>query len=337
MRRAALCLCLALWAPGALAQAPRLPFPLRGPAARPTPAEVEFSAGDSLMQRGDLAGALPRFEAARRLDPRDARPVFYLGEVAFRQGRHADAEALFREALRLQPTLAEARAELGATLRELHRCAEAIPELEAALRTTPSLGEAHTTLGQCAEDGHDTPRALTAYRAAQRSLPDDPLPGLYLGLLLASGDPPAGSPLRNEALQALRGAVRRGDRDASVLALAGPALRRLGDPRGAVLALERARSLQRPPTAAVLGELAQALAASGQLPAARARVDEALGLAPQEANLHYLSGLIRAAAGDVPGAMDAFRAVLRLSPQDPLAARARARLTSLGTQGARRP
>jgi Flp pilus assembly protein TadD len=244
---------------------------------------------------------------------------------------------LFREALRLQPTLSEARAELGATLRELHRCPEAVPELEAALRASASLGEAHTTLGQCAEDRGDTPRALAEYRAAQRSLPDDPLPSLYLGLLLAAGDPPAGAPLRNEALQALRGAVRRGDRDASVLALAGPCLRRLGDARGAVLALERARSLQRPPTAAVLGELAQAHAAAGQLPMARSRIDDALRVAPSEPNLHYLSGLIRAASGDVPGATAAFREVLRLAPQDPLAGRARARLDALGPQGTRRP
>ncbi len=66
----------------ASAQRPRLPFPIRGMTTDPTPAEREYTAGEVLLRGGDVAGAEARFEAARRLDPRDARPVFYLGEVA---------------------------------------------------------------------------------------------------------------------------------------------------------------------------------------------------------------------------------------------------------------
>ncbi len=309
---------------------PRLPIPIRGMPVEPTPAEREFSAGDTLLRRGDLPGATARFEAARRLDPRDARPVFYLGEVAFRQSRFTDADALFREAIRLRPAMAEAHAELGATLRALHRLPDAVTSLREATRLTPSLGEAHSTLGQCLEEQGDRTGAADAYRAAARHLRDDATAPLNLGLLLAGDGPAAGSPAQTEALRALREAVRRGDREPAVLAEAGVALRRLGDVQGAIRALDRARTLQTPPTSAVLGELAQAYAAAGRFDLAETRLTEALRSAPTDPGLHYLHGLVRASAGDRPGAVTAFRECLRLEPRGDRADRARARVSALG-------
>ena len=80
--RWAVVLAAMLGATEAMAQRPRLPFPIRGASAEPTPAEREYTAGEVLLRAGDLPGAEARFVAARGLDPRDARPVFYLGEVA---------------------------------------------------------------------------------------------------------------------------------------------------------------------------------------------------------------------------------------------------------------
>lgn len=311
---------------------PRLPFPLRGAPRDPTPAEREFSAGDALLQRGDLAGALPRFEAARRLDPRDARPVFYLGEVAFRQSRFTDAEPLFREAIRLRPTMAEAHAELGATLRELDRCADAIPALREALRLQASLGEAHVTLGQCYEDQRDLARALPEYRAAMTSLRDDPSPALQLGLALASTNPPEGSPERAEAQRALREAMRRADRDPATLAQVGPALRRMGDPRSAVTALSRARTLATTPSPALLGELAQAHAAAGQWPLAEARLGEAIALRRDDPGLYYLRGLVRVNTRNRAGSIADLREAARLGGETPLGVRARERLRAMGVR-----
>lgn len=330
MRAAPVFLFALALAPTASAQAPRLPIPIRGLGAEPTPAEREFSAGDALLQRGDLAGAQARFEAARRLDPRDARPVFYLGEVAFRQSRYADAEAHFRAAIALRGTMAEAHAELGATLRELGRLTDAVSALRTAIRLAPTLGEAQLTLAMCLEDQGEIDAALTAYRAAARALRDVPTAPLNLGILLASRAPAAGSPEHAEALQALREAVRRGDREAPVLAAAGPTLRRLGDAAGAVRALDRARTLSANPPPAVLAELAQAHYAAGQPVLAEARIRDAIGAAPTDASLHYVHGLLRAAAQDRAGAISAFREVIRLAPSSEQASRARARIEALG-------
>ncbi len=180
-----------------------------GGGAAPTAAEREFSAGEALLRQGDTAGATARFEAARRLDPRDPRPPYYLGEVSRRAERWTEAEALFREAVRLRATMAEAHASLGAVLREEGRLPDAIASLEAALRLSSTLGEAHYNLGLCLEDQGDLPRAINEYRRAMQQLASDPMPALNLALALASQ--PAPSPAqRSQGLDALREAVRRG-------------------------------------------------------------------------------------------------------------------------------
>lgn len=325
------CAALLAWSastPAAHAQPGRLPIPIRGQPRDPTPAEREFSAGDALLQRGDLAGARTRFEAARRLDPRDPRPVFYLGEVARRQEQWADAERLFRDAITLRPTMAEAHAQLGAVLREQDRARDAVAALEAALRIQPSLGEAHHTLALCLEDQGDTTRATQEYRTATRILSSDPFPPLNLGLMLAGQPLAPGAPTRAEALQSLREAVRRGGTNVSVLASAGPAFRRLGEARTAAETLERARA-QGSPTASLLGELAQALWASGDRTVAEQRIGEAIALSPREASLRYLRGLMLAEAHQNARAVEEFRSVVQLDPEGPLAGRARARIQEL--------
>ena len=83
---------IALGAATAGAQRPRLPFPMRGASADPTPAEREYTAGEVLLRGGDVTGAEARFVAAQGLDPRDARPVFYLGEVARARAETVRAE-----------------------------------------------------------------------------------------------------------------------------------------------------------------------------------------------------------------------------------------------------
>lgn len=320
-------------APMAWAQQPRLPFPLRGaPAAEPTPAERAYTAGETLLRQGDYPGARARFDEARRLDPRDARAAFYLGEWEFQQGRYAEALPRFAEALRLDPNLAEAHAQRGAALRALGRVPEAIASLQEALRLRPTLGEAHTLLGLCHEDQHDTTAAVAAYRQATTRLRDDPNPAILLATVLVAGNPAPGSAEHTEALRALREAVRRGDRDVAALSTAGPLLRRLGDAAGSVRALTRARDLRTPPSAALLGELAQSHAAAAQWPLAQLRVGEAIAAAPDDVGLVYLRGLIRAAAGQPEAAAGDFREVLRRAPNDPVAARARSRLAALGAR-----
>lgn len=319
--------CVVSMSGAAWAQRPRLPFPLRGVPAEPTPAEREYTAGERMLRDGDVDGARARFESARRLDPRDARPVLYLGVVERQQGHLPQAEALFREASRLSPTLAEAQAELGATLREAGRLPDAVAALRAAVQRSPTLGEAQYTLGLALEDTGAYPEAADAYRSAARSLHDDPMPSLNLGLLLEGPHAPPGAG-HHEALAALREAIRRAPRQREVLVSAGPALRRLGDAAGAVTALQTARGLGAP-TASLLAELCQALWAANRRDEAFRTLDAALMLAPQDAPLQYIAGLMRAGAGETARAREHFRAAMASTSDADLRARSEARLRQL--------
>ncbi len=66
------------------------------------------------------------------------------------------------------------------------------------------------------------------------------------------------------------------------------------------------------------------------------RVAEAVALAPTDASLRYVQGLMLAGAGQRDGAVTAFREAERLGAGTPLAARATAHLRALATP-ARRP
>jgi Flp pilus assembly protein TadD len=331
---AALTLALLSFPTVTLAQAPRLPIRLPGrfggPAASaaPTPAERAFSDGETQLRQGNVEAARLRFEEARRLDARDARPVFYLGEVARQQERWPDAERLFREATTLNPTMAEAHAQLGAVLREQSRVADAIPVLERALQLRPSLGEARYTLALCLEDQGQRDRAIQEYQRAAQELPSDPMPVLNLGIALASITDRTLAQ-RAQAVRALTEATRRGRDQRDVLAAAGPALRQVGEARAAAVALERARTMGAP-TATILGELAQALWVAGDRPVAEQRMQEAIAAAPREASLRYLHGLMLAETGRRNEAAAEFRQAATLAPGTPLAGRAEARAAALG-------
>jgi|GEM_PF-1327711 len=298
---------IALGAATAGAQRPRLPFPMRGASADPTPAEREYTAGEALLRGGDVTGAEARFVAAQGLDPRDARPVFYRGEVARARAQWLAAEARYGEAIALDATMVEAMVQRAVALRELGRQREAVGWLRRALQRAPMLGEAQLDLGLCLEDLGDVPGAIAALRSASARLHSDARAPLSLGLLLAGPAGGASGAERTEAVGVLREAMRRAPSDAAVLGLAGPALRRLGEARLAVDALRRATQLT--PTAALRVELAQALWAAGDRPGAVQQATAATRQSPDDLSARYALGLMLAEQEDLAGARAALQAV----------------------------
>jgi cytochrome c-type biogenesis protein CcmH/NrfG len=122
----------------------------------------------------------------------------------------------------------------------------------------------------------------------------------------------------------LREAIRRAPSDAAVLGLAGPALRRLGEARLAVDALQRA--VQRTPTAALRIELAQALWAAGDRSRAVQEATLASRQTPGDLSARYVLALMLAEQGDVPAAATALRAVIAGTSDPSLRERATAAL-----------
>ncbi len=306
----------------------RIPIPLPGQNRQATPFDLAIGRGDQALRRGQYSEAMLQFQQARTLNATDARPSFYIGETLIRQGQYAQAEAHLRNAIRLNPRMAEAHADLGTVLRELHRSAEAVAEFQAALQLDPTLSEAHAGMAMSLEDAGQTDRAIAEYRRAVALAPTSPMPALNLGILLANTHPAAGTQARAEAFRMLQAAVRNANNDRAVLANAGPALRAVGEHALAAQVLERARAAGTP-TAALLGELAQALWASGNRPVALQRIAEAVALDAANGGLHYVRGLMLADQGQLAEATAEMRRVVQAGGDAALVERARQRLADL--------
>jgi len=84
----------------------------------PLQSRPRFLLGLAQQRSGDLSGAAESFEAAARLDPKDADSLICWGQVLLRQGKAAGAEGKFRAALGLQPRSPEALEGLAQSLEQ---------------------------------------------------------------------------------------------------------------------------------------------------------------------------------------------------------------------------
>jgi Flp pilus assembly protein TadD len=115
--------------------------------------------GRSAEQRGALAEAAARLEAARTIDPTDHAVLINLATVEVKRGRAAEAIPLYQEALRLgTPDAHLAHNGLGVALMRQGKVVEAAAEFREALRLKPDYDFARANLE----------RALAALEAAPR-------------------------------------------------------------------------------------------------------------------------------------------------------------------------
>jgi tetratricopeptide (TPR) repeat protein len=107
------------WFAEAVRQAPSIPN-----------ADTEW--GQALLDKGDLDGAIARFEAAHRITPHFADPIELWGEALMRKGDHAGAVAKFSEADQYAPKWGRNHLRWGEALMLQGRYAEARRQYEAA-------------------------------------------------------------------------------------------------------------------------------------------------------------------------------------------------------------
>jgi tetratricopeptide (TPR) repeat protein len=115
------------WYADAVRQAPSLP-------------QADLEWGYAKLARGDAAGAIVRFAAARKNGPRFADPLEGWGEALLAQGDARAAAAKFAQAARLAPRWGRARVKWGAALAKLGQTAQARAQwrLAAGLDLTPA-------------------------------------------------------------------------------------------------------------------------------------------------------------------------------------------------------
>lgn len=284
-------------------------------------ASEEVERGESLLAAGDAAAAERAFRAALEEDPSDVRAHLDLGLALEMQDRLDEAAHAYRAALDVDPTFAEALNNLGVLLRDAGRTEEAVRLLREAVRVRPGFASAQLNLGLALEDAGDAEGAMAAYRRVIALAPEEPTARIQLGLLqLSQGE-------RERALITLRRAVSTAEGSRAMLSALGSGLRRAGDPQMALRVLRasvEAEDTPAPP--AILAELALAQFAAGHRSEAEQTLGALLEAHADYATAHYLLANMLAAREAFDEAARHYEAYLRLAPDGPQAAPARARL-----------
>ena len=99
--------------------------------------------GCALEERGDWAGALEQYQAAIRVDAKQAASHTNLGNLLDKLGQPADALAEYREAIRLQPGNPALHTGAGHELNLLGRFDAALEEFATAQKLDPRSPEPH--------------------------------------------------------------------------------------------------------------------------------------------------------------------------------------------------
>jgi len=233
----------------------------------------------ALVQVGRPAEAIPHYEEALRLNPEDAAAQSSLGGLCAGQGRFDEAIARFTEALRLEPDFVEAHHNLGLALASLGRFREAAAQFQEVLRLKPDDANGRRKLDQMLAILQDPGKAIEAYRDVLRARPADVRAQAELGrVLLESGR-------LDEALEHLTAAAR-----------------------------------QSPKSAETQYQFGAALSRKGEVEKAARQFELALRLEPKFAPAHYALGILRQHQGQVAEALQHWREAARLAPQwaDPL-------------------
>lgn len=116
----------------------------------PTPEQnvvQTLSEGNELLQSGNAAAAVEKYEKALKQNPEDEDIHFNLGIALAKLGKKAEAKKHYEEALRLFPGYSEVHNNLGNLLMSENKLPEAMDHFKEALKSSPGSSSAHNNLG----------------------------------------------------------------------------------------------------------------------------------------------------------------------------------------------
>jgi Flp pilus assembly protein TadD len=134
-------------------------------------ADSEVVLGNDLFARGDLEGALERYQAALSVDPAHARAHYNLGVVLHRLRRLDEAMRHYAEATRARPAWANAWVNWGNVRKDLGDLGEAEKLYARALDADPRDVHALNNLGSIAQERGDVEAAEALYASAAEADP----------------------------------------------------------------------------------------------------------------------------------------------------------------------
>lgn len=144
--------------------------------------------GDVLGQTNRSGEALPIFEKAASLSPRDPEICRRLGTTLMALGRPDQALESFTKAVKLQPDSSDFHNDVGNALALLSRPAEACASYARAVKIKPDLAEAHNNMGSALNALGRSGEALASCTKALKIRADYPEANLNLGNALRNLD-----------------------------------------------------------------------------------------------------------------------------------------------------
>jgi tetratricopeptide (TPR) repeat protein len=137
-------------------------------------AEADMLAGEALDEMNDDLGAIQRFRAAAKEDPKMPDVHFGLGYLLWRQNHYDEAAKEFQAEIDNVPENAQAMAYLADSYMHLNKTEDAHPLLEKAIQLDPKLERAHLDLGAFYSDAGRQEEAERELEEAAKLTPDDP-------------------------------------------------------------------------------------------------------------------------------------------------------------------
>ncbi len=291
-------------------------------AMRPSVLDAKLTIARCMEDKGDLTGALKRYQACTRIPGLAEEAYVRLGLALSHIGRPNPAERAFREAIALKPSLAAAYDGLDKVLAARLSPAEAADEWRALAEAYKEAPYGYLHLGNILSAMRDVEGAVAAYRQASGIDPRSTAPYLALASLYASqGALP-------EAINEQNQAIALDPYDYDLRVRLGDYLGAAGRTHEAVAALRSAIDVN-PHRLPALKMLDVMLRGANDT-AERVRVWRELARAHSDALFPpFALGAALEDAGDVAGARAAYEDCLRINPRFTPAQQALGRLGSM--------
>ena len=272
---------------------------VRANSKKPGDKRILYYLGTAHRRAGEPHKAIMPFTELATLSPTSAGPQAELGQVFLEARQPQAATQAFSEAIRRAPKRARNYTWLGIAHFRMRSFAGAKEALRNALRRDAKNPTSHYWLGRTLYELRDYARAARAFQEGSRLDPKSPLPRLWLArAYVGAGD-------RDAALSAL-GSVAKASRDGPLLAYYGRLLAESGRNDTAAAVLRRAAQLA-PNDSSLLRDQAEAHVALGQEETAIRVLEHAVKVAKDDLAAWRRLGGLRALAGDLPAARDAYR------------------------------
>jgi len=263
--------------------------------------------GNALLEKGEVAQAIPHFQKALEIKPEYPEAQNNLGKALAHEGQEDQAISCYQKAIETRPDFAEAQNNLGTALQQKGQADEAIAHYQKAIEIKPDLPELHYGLGNALLRKGEVNEALESYQKALELNPRYAEARYGMGLAFFQNGKV------DEAIESYQKAIENNPDYADPENNLGNVLMQKGEVDQAILHYQRAADIK-PELAAIRYNLGGALLQKGRIDEAVASYQKAVEIDPNYADADYKLGNLLLQGGHVEQAIPCFQKALQSKP-----------------------